>query len=147
MKKPNRPVNYLSWLKRLNCEPVAIPRTTYYRMRLNMGLVNRRTVVGQMRAQNEYIGRHLNTNYVDREYIIGGDVASNNIFHNDDHHQEQQLRIDSDDDDDHSSNTADHSPPEYASGSDEEGDVDRDAGDQVIGPSSKDLNTYFPRVA
>lgn len=63
MKKPNRPVNYLSWLKRLNCEPVAIPRTTYYRMRLNMGLVNRRTVVGQMRAQNEYIRRHPNTNY------------------------------------------------------------------------------------
>ncbi|KAK4017140.1 hypothetical protein OUZ56_032092 [Daphnia magna] len=63
---------------------------------------------------------------VDREYIIGGDVASNKIFHNNDRHKEQQLRIDSDDDDDHSFNTADHSPPEYASGSDEEGDVDRE---------------------
>ena len=60
--KPKRPVNYLCWLKRLNCEPAAIARTTYYRMRLNMGLVNRRTVVGQMRAQNESIRRHPNTN-------------------------------------------------------------------------------------
>lgn len=63
MKKPNRPVNYLLWLKILNCEPAAIARTTYYRIRLNMGLVNRRTVVGQMLAQNESIRRHPNTNY------------------------------------------------------------------------------------
>ncbi len=77
---------------------------------------------------------------VDREYIIGGDIASDNIFdHDDHHHQEQQLRIDSYGDDDHSSNTADHSPPEYARGSDDEGDFDRDAGDEAIGPSSKDV--------
>ncbi len=73
-----------------------------------------------------YFVRLLLYKPVDREYIIGGDVASNKIFHNNDRHKEQQLRIDSDDDDDHSFNTADHSPPEYASGSDEEGDVDRE---------------------
>jgi hypothetical protein len=50
------------------------------------------------------------------------------------------LSDDNDDDDDHLSNRADHSPPEYASGSDEEGDFDRDAGDKaIIDPSSKDV--------
>ncbi|KAK4024176.1 hypothetical protein OUZ56_009563 [Daphnia magna] len=34
--KHNRPVNYLCWLKRLNVGRSAIPRSTYYRLRLHV---------------------------------------------------------------------------------------------------------------
>ena len=59
--KPNRPASYMSWVKRLNCEPAAIASTTYYRMRLNMRLINRRPLVRQIGAQNEPL--HPNTNH------------------------------------------------------------------------------------
>ena len=74
---------------------------------------------------------------VDKEYIIGRELASDNIFDNKDHHHEH-LKIDSYDDD-HSSNTAEHSLTEYASGFDE-GDFDLEyAGNEAISPSSKDV--------
>jgi hypothetical protein len=45
--KLNRHLNYLCWLKRLNCETTTIARTIHYLMRINIRIINWCTPVGR----------------------------------------------------------------------------------------------------